>query len=368
MDKLIRLYIEPTSDCNLHCEMCFRHTWFNEKIQTMDMDCFYRIIETLPDSVETIFFGGMGEPLFHPNIIEMVDEARKRDKNVELLTNGTLLHESMIRSLLDAGLSKLWISIDQISPKTGSLGHQDVDLVVENIKSLQRLKHEYFNKLKTGMTFVVTKSNIHDLSKLPVFMSRYGFVDANVSNVYPSDHQALDDALYHKTLVMGIGAEKEVYARPHIRLPYMDFDLKEVQDQTSQLIAQSNHQLSISGQRLERKINYCKFVQEGMAFVRSDGEVSPCMALLHNGKTVLGDTERITYHRSFGQVMEKGIGSIWSNQAYKTFRKKVVGFEFPPCINCGHCDFVTENIEDCFGNDTTTCGACLWAEGLLSCP
>ena len=27
---LRKLYIEPTTKCNLNCKMCFRHTWFDE--------------------------------------------------------------------------------------------------------------------------------------------------------------------------------------------------------------------------------------------------------------------------------------------------------------------------------------------------
>ena len=29
---LRKLYIEPTTKCNLNCKMCFRHSWFDEPI------------------------------------------------------------------------------------------------------------------------------------------------------------------------------------------------------------------------------------------------------------------------------------------------------------------------------------------------
>ena len=32
------------------------------------------------------------------------------------------------------------------------------------------------------------------------------------------------------------------------------------------------------------------------------------------------------------------------------------------------CDMFGENKEDCIGNTHPTCGGCLWAEGVLSCP
>jgi molybdenum cofactor biosynthesis enzyme MoaA len=92
--------------------MCFRRTWIDEAFADMDDEVFRNTMETMPDSVETVFFGGMGEPLFHPNIISMVKAAAGKNKRVELLTNGTLLTREMSAALLDAGLKRLWVSID----------------------------------------------------------------------------------------------------------------------------------------------------------------------------------------------------------------------------------------------------------------
>ena len=111
---LRKLYIEPTTKCNLNCKMCFRHTWFDEPICDLSLDDYRTVIATMPKSVETIFFGGMGEPLFHRDILEMIRLAAETGAEVELLTNGTLLTEKMIHGILDAGLTRLWISIDDL--------------------------------------------------------------------------------------------------------------------------------------------------------------------------------------------------------------------------------------------------------------
>ena len=59
-DTLEKLYIEPTSRCNLNCKMCFRKTWINEVAADMELFVFDRALQTMPDTVKTIFFGGMG--------------------------------------------------------------------------------------------------------------------------------------------------------------------------------------------------------------------------------------------------------------------------------------------------------------------
>ena len=100
---LRKLYIEPTTKCNLNCKMCFRHTWFDEPICDLSLDDYRHVLATMPKSVETIFFGGMGEPLFHKDILEMIRLAAETGAEVELLTNGTLLTEEMIHGILNAG-------------------------------------------------------------------------------------------------------------------------------------------------------------------------------------------------------------------------------------------------------------------------
>ena len=90
---LRKLYIEPTTKCNLNCKMCFRHTWFDEPICDLSLDDYKQVLATMPKTVETIFFGGMGEPLFHKDILEMIRLAAETGAEVELLTNGTLLTE-----------------------------------------------------------------------------------------------------------------------------------------------------------------------------------------------------------------------------------------------------------------------------------
>ena len=144
---LRKLYIEPTTKCNLNCKMCFRHTWFDEPFCDLSLEDFRRVLETMPKTVETIFFGGMGEPLFHKDIPEMIRLAAETGADVELLTNGTLLTEKMINGIMDAGLTRLWISIDNLETDSsinansdgGELehsGHDHSGRVLSNIRIL----------------------------------------------------------------------------------------------------------------------------------------------------------------------------------------------------------------------------------------
>ena len=374
---LKKLYIEPTTHCNLNCKMCFRNTWFDESVSELSLEDVRHIIDTMPSSVETVFFGGQGEPLFHPDIFEMISLAAATGAEVELITNGTLLDENMINGILDAGLSRLWVSIDDLetdssinadsSADSTHSGHGHSGLVLSNIRLFNRLRQKKLSSTTLGITFVAMKSNIHQLSKLPFFIAQHLVDEVNVSNISPTDEASQNELLYTGMVNMYTGPAKGSVL-PTVHLPFFDMNIPEAAQGVTALMAKQNFALYFNGQPVMRKTGYCKFVMEGMSFVRSDGEICPCMALLHNGYTYMNDVRRKIYHHSFGNALESGVEQLWNSSEYKSFRRKFDNFDFSPCLYCGHCERFNDNRQDCFGNQHPSCGGCLWAEGVLSCP
>lgn len=375
-DKLKKLYIEPTSKCNLNCKMCFRNTWIDEELGNMTMETFNGAINTMPSGVEKIFFGGMGEPLFHPNIVEMVKIASSKVKEVELLTNGTLLNEEMSKKLLEAGLTMLWISIDSLE----SEGYEKIrvnsklEKVINNIKTFNKLReyniesNKAKNNVKLGIAFVAMKSNIDQLEKMPLFCAIHGVSKVNVSNLLPSDETSVDNILYSRALGVDTSSELMFNILPEINIPIMDWNIQNVGKSVNKLLKSQVSSLSICNNKISRKSNCCKFIEEGCSFIKHNGNVSPCMGVLHSSETYLFDEKRKVYHHSFGNVLNDTLKNIWKKEEYCAFRETVRKFNFSPCVVCGGCENWKENKEDCFGNLKPTCGACLWSEGVITCP
>ena len=69
------LYIETTSRCNLHCEMCFKQYWEDSE-GDMDWELFLKILDDAKEfpELKMIYFGGIGEPSVHPRFMDMVRE------------------------------------------------------------------------------------------------------------------------------------------------------------------------------------------------------------------------------------------------------------------------------------------------------
>lgn len=369
IDLLKKLYIEPTSKCNLSCTMCFRNTWIDEPFSDMEADVFENIIETMPDTVETVFFGGMGEPLFHKDIIYMIQRASLNSRRVELLTNGTLLTREMSAALLDAGLSKLWVSIDSFEPQGYENIRQNSNfaLIKGNIAkfNLERFKRD--DEASLGIAFVAMKSNVLQLGQLARFAYENHVSDINITNVIPTDAGSLKESLYSRIISLELFTQDVKSVYPSINLPMMDTQIPDVREGIMGLYA-SDCNMQYNGVPLQRRKKYCKFVEEGNAFVRHDGDVSPCMALLHSAVTYLDDSKRIIYHHAFGNLKNDSLNDVWNSPDYTAFRSRVRNFEFSPCVHCGGCDNRDDNNVDCLGNLKPTCGACLWSEGIVSCP
>ena len=87
-----KVYVEPTSRCNFSCRACIRHAW-GETLGAMSETTFERILAGLAAFSPriSVFFGGFGEPLTHPRIVEMAHAAKQVAARVELITNGLLL-------------------------------------------------------------------------------------------------------------------------------------------------------------------------------------------------------------------------------------------------------------------------------------
>ena len=88
---LTKIYVEPTDQCNLACRTCIRNSW-NEKLGRMSEQTFSSILNSIGhlDPLPTLFFGGLGEPLFHKQTMAWISRAKELGTRVELITNGTM--------------------------------------------------------------------------------------------------------------------------------------------------------------------------------------------------------------------------------------------------------------------------------------
>lgn len=366
---LTKVYIEPTVDCNLDCITCFRNGW-EQPMGRMTEKTFAGIMEGLKqlDPIPSIYFGGIGEPLFHTKTIDWIEEAKSLGVKVELITNGTILTEKISRRLIDAGLDVLWVSIDGADPETYADVRMGAELpnILENLKRFSRMRPPHHHpKPEIGIAFVAMKRNIADLPKVIQLGKSVKAKYYSVSNLQPATAEMQDDRLYTQT--MHNIAYMQAPNLPRLSLPKMDFD----ETTREALFKTFNSQLNISfaGNNWGGANDVCNFVESGTMSIAWTGDISPCWPLMHTHTSYLHGKERLAKKHVIGNVTERSLLDLWSDTDYVAYRERLHNFAFAPCTFCGGCDLSETNDEDCIGNTTfPVCGGCLWAQGIIQCP
>jgi MoaA/NifB/PqqE/SkfB family radical SAM enzyme len=369
ISQLTKIYIEPTVACNLDCITCFRNCW-DQPMGRMSEETFENFFEGLKslEPIPDVYFGGIGEPLFHPKTIEWIARVKSLGVKVELITNGTILTEKISRRLIDAGLDILWVSIDGATPETYAdirLG-AELPTILNNIRRFSDMRPAgHYPKPEIGIAFVAMKRNIADLPKVIHLGRSFKAKYYSVSNVQPATEDMQQDRLYVQT--MHNIAYMQAPHLPRLSLPKMDFD-----QNTMEAIFQTfNSQLNVSfaGNNWGGASDTCNFVESGTMSIAWNGDVSPCWPLMHTHTSYLHGKPRLSKKHVIGNVAEHSLSGLWLDPAYVAYRERLHNFAFAPCSFCGGCDLSETNEEDCIGNTTfPVCGGCLWAQGIIQCP
>ncbi len=102
-------WIEVTDICNIHCEGCYRQYMTGHKpLEQLKEEVLFFKRWRNPDN----FSIAGGEPLIHPNIVELVAFMAKEGIKPVILTNGQALTPELLHELKKAGLAGFTMHID----------------------------------------------------------------------------------------------------------------------------------------------------------------------------------------------------------------------------------------------------------------
>lgn len=144
--------VEPTTACNLSCPECPAGTgkFFRKKGNIKKEDFCNYIDKLLPNLIWlNLYF--QGEPFLHPQFMDMIAYAGKKNIYTATSTNGHFLTDENCKALIDAGLDRIVISIDGLDQETYQRYRRggDVNTVKDGVirlvkhKAAQRSKKPY---------------------------------------------------------------------------------------------------------------------------------------------------------------------------------------------------------------------------------
>ena len=96
--------------CNHKCPMCFLQEMPPETLkektaldrkESLRLAEYEALFESVPPGLEEINVTGGGEPLAHPDVIEIMQAIKRRGVKGSLISNGPLLSEKIARAMIE---------------------------------------------------------------------------------------------------------------------------------------------------------------------------------------------------------------------------------------------------------------------------
>lgn len=194
-----KVYLELTTECNLDCAMCIRHSWADEG-GSMSGGTFEAARAGLEgmESITTVSLSGFGEPMVHPGFRGFLARLKGAGLYVEVITNGLCLDASSAGRLMDLELDRVIVSLDGIGEGSSRMLHAgSFKAVSANLRALNELRLARGLQVpQVDIEFVATKRNIHELPELKRLAWVLGFSTILVTNVIPHTRELAAETLY----------------------------------------------------------------------------------------------------------------------------------------------------------------------------
>ena len=296
------LQIEITTQCNLSCRVCPRHTFFNFNPNAlMSYNLYEKIINESAPYIHTVYLWGVGESLLHPQFFDMVSLAKEHNLKVVFTTNGTLLNKQNIKAIIKHQIDDIIFSVDGItSLKTlrGVTSHK-LSQYIKNLNTEKQLQNSTLPH--THINFILMKQNKEEIPDFLQWATSLKIPDIKFQNLLTWDEYTTNQSRIFDT-------------DSNIKLPTTT--LTSHPKCTQPFIGSSNI-------RVDGKVTPCCFVAYPLNtyFIRKNGQISQ---------------EKIQFTPLImGDVNNDSILTIWNNDNYTNLRKSFTSKNpLHPCNIC----------------------------------
>jgi len=181
------IQLEPTDICNFKCEYC-AHSVEGVGNNIMSWNNFMLVLNNLmemSDDYKIVNLIGHGEPLIHPQISDMVYEINKCNitKRIEITTNGSLLTPKISDKLINAGLTRIIISLQGLNSE---MYRKICKYNIDYDEFYNNIKYFYENKGKCTLHIKIADTALKDNEK-DKFFDMFGNIcdDLYIEHIFP---------------------------------------------------------------------------------------------------------------------------------------------------------------------------------------
>ena len=168
-----------TQRCNLACAHCYiaAGSWHSAADELTADECRRITDEIIELAPAPLFILSGGEPLLRTDLEEIAGYAAAQGATVVVGTNGTRLSADRIRSLQDAGVTGVAISIDSLDPRYHDRFRHGDGALADTLAAVDRLNA---HRLDFVVQTTVTRGNRDELAALAAWADAHRAVAFNV--------------------------------------------------------------------------------------------------------------------------------------------------------------------------------------------
>jgi radical SAM protein with 4Fe4S-binding SPASM domain len=172
--------IAVTYRCNLGCEFCYVGDKEYPELNTSDLK---KIIFKIYNEarVPSVSFTG-GEPLLRKDIVSIVEYAHRIGLWTNLITNGALLNEGLVKELKGAGLQSAQVSLEGPDPDI----HDKITSVEGSFcKTIDGIKYLLKHNIPVHTNTTVSRHNIEHLQEMVLLAKSLGLNRLSMNLLIP---------------------------------------------------------------------------------------------------------------------------------------------------------------------------------------
>lgn len=420
-----KIYVELTTRCNLRCRMCVKYAAGSCIVEEdLPLAVFKGLAPSLAHA-RTLILNGIGEPLLHPDLEEIIGFARANmapGATIGFQSNGLLLNEAKSLKLISAGLSTVCLSLDSLDETAADkAGEHSVAAVSRALAGLVAArKQAAAGHFRIGLETVLTKRTISELPTYIQWAADHGADFFIATHLLLYDRSSEELSLFNPNSSEAVQLFNTYNARAAARginlanglATYLKFTKTEADQEVLQLFnelqqeardrdirlhlrslleyttgdAEKVEQAFAAGRTVAARHGIelflpphqalpqraCPFIADQAVFIAAGGAVMPCHFLWHSYSCrVLGEEVQVR-ECAFGTIREQPLEAIWQSPEYMRFRREAGEYGYSSCWSCsqGPCAaLVNDNIisaNDCYGSQVP-CGHCQWNLGGTRC-
>jgi radical SAM protein with 4Fe4S-binding SPASM domain len=317
--------IEPVGQCNLRCQMCpiqFRHDGPERGVAFMDFATFTRLIDQFSPHAKELHLQGLGEPMMHPRLFDMIAYAVGKGIRVTSTSNLTLLSARRAEQCIRSGLAELCISIDSAVPsmyeriRVGSRFARVAGNVSLLLETRERLRSELprvklvavlMRQTLEGLPRLVKLAHAWSINQVFVQHLCHDFAESSL----PAEYRPMREFVDEQTLLGGDHEEIErVFSETRAIAETLGVELRLPR------VRANPHPPGTPGP------TRCDWPWV-RAYVSYQGLAMPCCTI--------ATPDRF----NFGSMVDRGVSQIWNGPGYEQFRDQLSSEEPPEiCRTC----------------------------------